>query len=330
MSGRNLESFMEDASAFDALSDDDKARLFNGDTLEGETDASAALVAANAEETGAAPDAGVVGATEEVKTPEAEPVVQAKDGQHIIPFSELEAARERARVLEQEVLTLKAAAAGQETTQQPAESATPVATDQMALLRDLMREQNEALIMTDTDKASEIGMKILAIQQEISDQRAIAASNARDAQRQEKDAQESAMANAQARANVLVEKYPFLNPQGAEKNQVAIDGVVAERDRLMAQGVAFADAIEQAVAKVAPMFESSTTKPSNADVAKKAAEAISKAKAQVPTSLSQVPAGSMAHHDENEAIRNMDMGRLSRTLEGKSPDEIMKLMSKVL
>ena len=62
----------------------------------------------------------------------------------------------------------------------------------------------------------------------------------------------------------------------------------------------------------------------------RAAEAISKAKAQVPTSLSQVPAGSMAHHDENEAIRNMDMGRLSRTLEGKSPEEIMKLMSKVL
>lgn len=329
MSGRNLESFMEDASAFDALSDDDKARLFNGDTLEGETDASAA-VAANAEESGAAPDAGVVGSQEEVKPLDAEPVVQAKDGQHIIPFSELEAARERARALEQEVLTLKAAAAGQETTQQPAESATPTAVDQMALLRDLMREQNEALIMTDTDKASEIGMKILAIQQDISDQRAIASSNARDAQRQEKDAQESAMANAQARASALVEKYPFLNPQGAEKNQVAIDGVVAERDRLMAQGIGFADAIEQAVAKVAPMFDSSMAKPSNADVAKKAAEAISKAKAQVPTSLSQVPAGSMAHHDENEAIRNMDMGRLSRTLEGKSPEEIMKLMSKVL
>lgn len=329
MSGRNLESFMEDASAFDALSDDDKARLFNGDTLEGETDASAA-VAANAEESGAAPDAGVVGSQEEVKPLDAEPVVQAKDGQHIIPFSELEAARERARALEQEVLTLKAAAAGQETTQQPAESATPTAVDQMALLRDLMREQNEALIMTDTDKASEIGMKILAIQQDISDQRAIASANARDAQRQEKDAQESAMANAQARASALVEKYPFLNPQGAEKNQVAIDGVVAERDRLMAQGIGFADAIEQAVAKVAPMFDSSIAKPSNADVAKKAAEAISKAKAQVPTSLSQVPAGSMAHHDENEAIRNMDMGRLSRTLEGKSPEEIMKLMSKVL
>lgn len=328
MSGRNLESFMEDASAFDALSDDDKARLFNGDTLEGETDASAA-VAANAEESGAAPDAGVVGSQEEVKPLDAEPVVQAKDGQHIIPFSELEAARERARALEQELLSLRAAAASQVTAPQSAEP-TPVVADQQAMLRDLMREQNDALIMTDTDKASEIGMKILAIQQEISDQRAIAASNARDAQRQEKDAQESAMANAQARANVLVEKYPFLNPQGAEKNQVAIDGVVAERDRLIAQGIGFADAIEQAVAKVAPMFDSSMAKPSNADVAKKAAEAISKAKAQVPTSLSQVPAGSMAHHDENEAIRNMDMGRLSRTLEGKSPEEIMKLMSKVL
>ena len=38
MSGRDLESFMENADEFAALSDDDKARLFAGESLQGETD----------------------------------------------------------------------------------------------------------------------------------------------------------------------------------------------------------------------------------------------------------------------------------------------------
>ena len=328
MSGRNMEDFLGNASEFDALSDEDKARLFAGESLEGETNADPAAIAAGAaEEPGAAPDAGTVD-PQKVAAAEPAPVVLAKDGTHTIPFSELEAARERARQLEQELQTLKSGTPAP--VAQVVEPTKPV--DSNVELLALMKEQNEALIMTDTDKAAEIGMKILAIQQDLSDRRAQEAVAAREAMRSEKESQDNAVADAQARANALIEKFPFLNPEGPAANNDAIDLVVAQRDRLMAQGVSFADAIEQAVAKVAPLFNSpaTTKQASGADVAKQAAEAISKAKAQVPTSLSQVPAGAAAHHDEGEAIRNDSGLSLINRFQGKSPEEIEKIINRVI
>lgn len=335
MSGRNLESYMEDAAAFSELSDDDKARLFAGDSLEGETNTDPAdpalssdpkngddLDGTKVEEPGATPAAGTVGST-----PASEPVVLAKDGTHTIPFSELEAARERARQLEQEVLALKAVSAEPPKAAEPAAAAVPSINESLIAL---VKERDEALYTGDTETAHQLSMKIIGIQQEQATNAALSAMEARESQKQKQDAQDSEAAEARARAAVLIDKYPFLNPQGPATNNDAIDLVVAQRDRLIAQGVSFADAIDQAVAKVAPLFESSTTKPSPTDAEKRAAEVISKAKAQVPTSLSQVPAGSMAHHDEGEAIRSMNVNQLSRSLEGKSPEEIMKLMSRVL
>ena len=105
---------------------------------------------------------------------------------------------------------------------------------------------------------------------------------------------------------------------------------MAQRDKLMADGVAFGDAIEQAVAKVAPLFDKNPTQLTEADVAAKAAEAISKAKTPVATSLSQAPAGAKPQHDEGEMIRSMDINRFAQSLESKSPEEIMKIMAKAL
>lgn len=322
MSGRSIEDFFEDAGAFDALSEEDKARLLAGESLEGDTNVDPAIAAVVTEDSGASPDATKTN-LQEVNT-ESDPVVLTKDGKHTIPFSELESARERARELEQELNALKSAPA-------PAvDNATQAqAGDKSVELLELVREQNEALIMTDTDKAAEIGMKILAIQQELADQRADQRQIDREAERSAKESQENAMTDAQTRANALIEKYPFLNVSGTETNQDAIDLVVAQRDRLMSQGVPFADAIEQAVAKVAPLFSTATT-TTNADVAAKAAEVIAKAKIPVPTSLSQVPAGAAAHHDEGEAIRNDSGLSLMNRFAGKSPDEIEKIMSRVI
>ena len=137
-----------------------------------------------------------------------------------------------------------------------------------------------------------------------------------------------------ANAAAVAEKYPILDFKSANANRDAIDLVVAERDRLMAQGVPFADAILQAADKVAPLFSSkpgTTTQPEpKPDAAAKAAEVISKAKNQVPTSLSSVPAGASVHHDEGEAIRNRSGLSLLNTFEGKSADDILKLMSRVI
>jgi hypothetical protein len=324
MSGRTIEDFFDDAEAFDALSDEDKARLMAGDSLEGETEA-AADSGQGAEDGSATPDAATV--TEEDSSAEQEPVVLAKDGKHTIPFSELEAARERARQLEQEVQALKGSAPPAE---EP-EGATPPAEapnidDEM---RDLRRQYREALWAGDSDLADSIEEKIDAKERERTDRIVSDRMAVERAESEAKAKAQAALADVEARAARMLEKYPFLDPANPAVNRDAIDLVIAKRDKLMLSGVAFGDAVEQAVAKVAPLFDKGSTKQ-GADVAAKAAEAISKAKAQVPTSLSQVPAGARAHHDEGEAIREMDINQLSRSLESKTPDEIMRLMNKVL
>jgi hypothetical protein len=329
MSGRTIDDFLDDADAFNALSDEDKARLVAGETLEGETNTDPVDPVVPVEENGEPPAAVVVDPAKSDPPVVVEPVVLAKDGQHTIPFSELESARERARQLELQVQELQAAKVEKPQADPPA-TAEPSFDEALA---SLVKERDEALFSGDTETAHQLSMKIIGVQQEQATRAALAVMESREAQKQEKDDRESAMADANARAAVLVEKYPFLNPQGPATNQDAIDLVVAQRDRLMQQGVSFADAVEQAVAKVAPLFAdkgSPTKQPEAVDVAAKAAEAISKAKAAVPTSLSQVPAGASVHHDEGEAIRSDSGLSLINRFLGKSPEEIEKIVNRVI
>ena len=334
MSGRTIDDFLDNADEFNSLSDEDKALLISGGVLEGETEAKPEE--GSAEESGEAPEAAKVEANEDqppANNQEQQPVVLAKDGQHTIPFSELEAARERARQLEQELAAIKAA---KPEDQQPAKaddgkqgaSAQPNVTEQLSAL---VEERDNALYAGDTEKAKELGLKIIGIQNDIATQAAIAALEAKESERKAQTEQQTAYDQGIQRANDLVAKYPFLNPQSPNVNQDAIDLVVAQRDKLMAKGLTFADAIDKAVSKVAPLFDKSvTTSQTEAEVAKKASEAITKAKQQVPTSLSQVPVGSAAHHDEGESVRSKSGLSLLNVFEGKSSEDILKQLSRVI
>lgn len=325
MQGRNLESFMADQAAFDALSDDDKARLFAGESIEGETETAAV------EESSATPDAATVTPPNEDSKQTVEPVVLTKDGQHTIPFSVLEAERERARQLEQQVQELKSAKTEQPAAQEATQTTDDKPADTAVDLSDLVRQRDEALYSGDADKAHELSMKIISIQNQEATNTALAAMEAREAKKTAQEKQRDEVSDALGRANALVEKYPFLNPDSQNANQVAIDLVVAQRDALMRDGVSFGEAIEQAVAKVAPLFVTvPTPNPGNTDAAAKAAEVIAKAQTQTPTSLSQAPAGAVVHHDQGEAIRDSDGLSLLAKFDGKSADEIMKLVSRVI
>lgn len=320
MSGRDLESFMADADAFAALPDNDKARLFAGEALQGDTETAKAV-----EESSVTPAAAAEPEAKEGNEPGEEPVVLAKDGKNTIPFSVLEAERERARQLEQQLESLKSAK-----TEPPASEEGKPAAAADPDLSELVAQRNEALFTGDADKATAIDLQIIELQQKKANEVALAALSQAEAAKQEKDTQESLIAEAMAKATAAVEQYPFLNPESPSANQDAIDLVVAQRDRLMATGLPFGDAIAQAVAKVAPLFAvPDTTKPQESAQAK-AREAIAKAQAQVPTSLSQVPAGATPHHDEGEAIRSMSATNLMSKFAGKSPDEIMALMNRVI
>ena len=195
-------------------------------------------------------------------------------------------------------------------------------------------ERDDALYSGDTEKTAELNMKIFNVQQERATQAAIARIEARSAEQAAQEAEKAAQRQVETSAAAVAEKYPILDYKSANANRDAIDLVVAERDRLMAQGVPFADAIVQAADKVAPLFSAKTDTTTQSepkpDAASKAAEVISKAKSQVPTSLSSVPAGASVHHDEGEAIRNRSGLSLLNTFEGKSADDILKLMSRVI
>lgn len=339
MSGRDLESFMENADEFAALSDDDKARLFAGESLQGdtvqasETDAgtTAAEAATESSETPAAATAVEPG-TDEPATKPQEPVVLAKDGEHTIPFSVLEAERQRVRDLEQQLQALQPAKdPAAETTTKATEPAAAVPADEE--LKQLFAERDDALYSGDTEKAAELNMRIFNVQQELATQAAIERIDARNAEQAAKSAEQQMQLQASANAEAVGKKYSFLDFQSEKANHEAIDLVVAQRDRLVSQGVPFAEAILQAAEKVAPLFvqRTTTTAPEvKTDAASRAAEVIAKAKTQVPTSLSSVPAGASAHHDEGEAIRNRSGLSLLSTFEGKSADDILKLMSRVI
>ena len=337
MSGRDLESFMENADEFAALSDDDKARLFAGEALQGDTDKAntpdADTATDAATESSATPAAATTvepGTDETPATKPQEPVVLAKDGEHTIPFSVLEAERQRVRDLEQQLQALQPAKDAPAETEQQATTPTVEADEE---LKQLFAERDDALYSGDTKKTAELNMKIFTVQQERATQAAIERIDARNAEQSAKDAEKDMQRQVEANAAAVAEKYPFLDFKSENANRDAIDLVVAQRDRLMAQGVPFADAIVQAADKVALLFapkQTTTTPEPKPDAAARAAEVISKAKNQVPTSLSSVPAGASVHHDEGEAIRNRSGLSLLNTFEGKSADDILKLMSRVI
>jgi len=70
--------------------------------------------------------------------------------------------------------------------------------------------------------------------------------------------------------------------------------------------------------------------PPKVDVAAAAQAAIANAKTSVPTSLSEIPAGSPAHHDEASAMLEMSGASLLGKFAGKSPEQIQEMLSRVL
>jgi len=335
MSGRNMEYFLENSEEFLNLSEDQQATLLTGGILEGETANEGAegdkpsVEAEGSESPDAAVEAAEEAGKEEKPAAEAEPepVVLARDGKHTIPFSELESARTRVQELER-LLAEKGQPAA--VPDQKEEKQTEQAQSADTGLADLVRERDEALYQGDTEKAHELSLKIIGVQQELATQAAIAAMEARESKVKVESAKQTAMEAAQAKADEMLAQNKFLDPNDSTFSQDAVDLVIAQRDRLMASGMPPAEAIEKAVAKVAPLFQKTVTADPTADVAAKAAEVISKAQSKVPTSLSSMPAGSAPQHDEGEAIREMSGLSLISAFEGMSSDQIMKKLSRVI
>lgn len=331
MAGQNLDYYLDNAEAFNALTDDDKARIFAGESIEGETEPAAALPAG--EEGSATPAAAPETAAEPTVAQEAEPkeeapVVLAKDGKHTIPYQELESAREQARQWEQIAKDQAALVDSLKAKPEPvAVAQEPKAID----IAELEGKVVDALMDGDRDTALTLRTQINAELERRAEERAVSSVKQDLAARDAQQAAQDATARLNTVADRVVEAFPFLDSESSAANMAAINEVVEWRDFYIAKGQSPDVALANAAAKIGPTYAPAKADPPPADdAAAKAAAVIAQAKPKVPTSLSEIPAGSAAPHDEAAALREMTGVNLMQKFAGKTPEQIMELMSRVI
>lgn len=316
MSEKNMEFFLSNPEEFESLSEIEKAALFSGETLEqsaieGETEAK------TAEDTGVpAAEESPKDATTEQETP---PVVLAKDGEHTIPYQELLDSREQAKAWEAKAKELAEAIAGM---QKPENPEPAVVVDDISELR---AKEFQAIMAGDQAEALKLRAQLDAALEARAEERAFARLKSEQSEAQS----QSLFASEVDRITKL---HPMLDANSDSKNTEAIQACIDFRDMFIAQGLPPHEALSKAAEKIVPLFRKTSTEtaPPPTDASAKAAEAIAKAKVKPPVSLSEIPAGSAAHHDEAEAMRNMGSMDLMTKFQGKSANQIMELLSKVL
>lgn len=309
----NQEAFFQANQVDGQLSDEKMAQMLSlpeGDTTSVES---------------SVPDADVVvetpAAVEEAKVEAVvEPVILAKDGVHTIPFAKLEEARQG----EQHWKSVAAEQQKQidELAKQPvAESAKAVDVD----IASKEREFIGAMMEGDTEKAEAIRLeingilesryeaKIASILEPIQKERAISATDAHFNAIAKAHPDYESVAQSQELADWIA-KQPSFARSGYEK--VIAEGTAQEAIELF-------DAFKAAAGKT-------TVATGRPDAAELARAAVANAKSKPPTSLSEIPAGSGVQHDEAAAMLEMSGAGLMNKFEGKTPEQINALLSRII
>jgi len=325
---RDLAFFEANPEQFDALSDEDRMLLANGETIEGETE-------------GESPDAND---TEETDVEDGDetadddgtdesPAVLAKDGKHTIPFEELQSARDSAKRLEEIVRqqselieSLKNPAAPQ-----AQEGNEPTLDDKLAEIR---QEIEDAALLDEPGKLNGLiaDMHRLIAEDAQSKSRAEISKEfeARD-QRAREAAAQSALDAVAAQA---AKDYPFLDSQSALANQDAIGKVVRYRNALIAEGAPLHEALAEAVKTFAPMYqtkpEGTAIQQASMSAKEAAAKAIAGARSKVPTSMSSIPSAASPATDEVQAMSGMSAQALQDKMMDLPREKILALMNRTL
>ena len=326
MGTKDFDFFLENPDEFDKLSVEDQAKVFGGGSIEGEISSDPPDAAAQTE---SEPEGGEE-APEQSNSAD-KPAVLAKDGKHLIPFEELENAREQARQWKQLAEEASALAEHLKNTgqqQTPDESASGKEGEGSIDLDNLEMQAEEASLAGDMDTYRVLRKQINSEVERRAASRAIEALQEREA-RERQRAIETAV---QAEASKAIAQYPFLDHLGSNPNWEAIAQVQALRDLYAANGSAIDKALADAVAKVALMYaepkKSAPAEPE--DVAAKAAAAIAKAKAPAPNSMSSIPSASIPHHDEADALLDMGSNQLNEKFMSMAPDQIERVLARLL
>jgi hypothetical protein len=321
---RDADYFFEHQEEFEALSEEDKTLLVTQGFVEGDTKVEDPAQAEDnpAEEEAAAPDAA---AKEEVKDEvKDEPVVLTADGKHTIPFSELKSARDDADRLRQQVAdqqklldSLQAAKDADAET-----GGTQAQDDVMASLKENFPELADALgpIMQSMIDAG-VNQRVSALEAKFKAELAPL----------QKSAEETAV---EAHMNSIRAAHPDFETilEGDALNKWV------ETQPSIVRGAYQAVLDKGTAPQVIELFTAYKTatqakpEPEQVQVDPKAAakEAVDKAKPRAPVSLSDVPAGSQAHHDEAEAILEMNPVNMMEKFNGKTQAQTLELLNRII
>ena len=269
-------------------------------------------------------------------TPEPDPtkaVVLAKDGVHTIPYEKLAEAREGEKhwKAQAEAAAAELAALKQQAQQRadageaPTQTDAAVATAQAAIAQGV----DPAIFGDFSEEALAQGIQKLVdmrVQEQVS--AALNKALAPIQQKQEADAATShlsAIYKAHPDADSIAESKELADWIAAQPSFARAGYQAVLQQGSTAEVIEFFDTFKQATGKAAQ--QTATGKP---DVAAAAQAALAKAKAPVPTSLSEIPAGSKAHHDEAEALMEMSDGNTLSSFMAKSPEQIRALLERAL
>jgi len=273
---------------------------------------------------------------ESATTPEPDPakaVVLAKDGVHTIPYEKLAEAREGEKhwKAQAEAAAAELAALKQQAQQRadageaPTQTDAAVATAQAAIAQGV----DPAIFGDFSEEALAQGIQKLVdmrVQEQVS--AALNKALAPIQQKQEADAVTShlsAIYAAHPDADSIAESKELADWIEAQPSFARAGFKAVLQQGTTAEVIEFFDTFKQATGKAAQQ-----NTPEQSDVSAAAKAALAKAKAQVPTSLSEIPAGSKAHHDEAEALMEMSDSSALNSFMGKSPEQIRALLERAL
>lgn len=308
---KDLAYFEANPDEFEALSDEDRMLLANGEPVEGEI-------------TGESPDADSADETEEqgdegqeAEGQAKEAVVLAKDGKHTIPFDELQKARDAAAFWQAQAEEAKQAI------QQKREA---FEQSQQVDLKSLRKQLRDATLLDDEalidDLESQIDAELVRVAQATAQQQFSAAMAAANEQ-----AEQRAITST---AESLIAKYPALDHTKPTANAEAI-AVVQALSAMYANDRPRATALSDAVAKVASMFGMDGGSQTDlSDAAAKADKVIAaaKAKPKVPSSMASIPSAPTPPTDEMQAIGQMSPQQMQDKMMEMPREKILALLAR--
>lgn len=303
--------YVSNPEEFDLLSDDQKEAVVNGEVLNDEGDT---VSAAADTESSIAPDAG----TEANK----EPTLLAKDGVHTIPYSALVEERQRVAQLEalianqgQLIEKLRQAEIVDEGTGKT-EAQESVMDEYVGDFPEIA-EDLKPLIRKMIDDGIKQGVS--EFQQQFSTLVAPAMSLAQDAALEKHFAAIGAVHPDYEEITKDVSEWisgrpAFIQPHLTE---VFEKGTAAQINELLTE-------FKAATGRVGG------TPVSGLDAAGKAKQIIADTKPKAPATLSDIPASTSVLQDETAAMMNMTPRELEAKFANKSPDEIMKMLNRLV